>query len=103
MSLNIDLNKIAEELEFDLEDVEMLMDVFLETASENLEKMQKGIENNNFEDIYKSAHSIKGSSGTLTLNDIYELSAFIENSARESIQIDYNSKFIELKNLINSL
>lgn len=103
MGFNIDLNKIALELDFDLEDVEMLMDVFLETANENLNKMEIAIENNNLDDIYKSAHSIKGSSGTLTLNNIYEISAFIEDSARSSIKIDYKSKFIELKNLINLL
>lgn len=103
MGVNIDLNKIAEELDFDLEDVEMLMDLFLETANEKLKKMEIAIENNNLDDIYRLAHSIKGSAGTINLNNIYELSAFIENNARNSIQIDYKSKFIELKNLIESL
>lgn len=103
MGVNIDLNKIAEELDFDLEDVEMLMNLFLETSNENLNKMEIAIENNNLDDIYRLAHSIKGSAGTITLNNIYELSAFIENNARNSIQIDYKSKFIELKNLIESL
>ena len=36
MTNNLDLQKIADELDFDLEDVEMLLEVFVESAEESL-------------------------------------------------------------------
>ena len=103
MNYNTDLNKVAEELDFDLEDVEMLFEAFLEGAEESLVSLNEAINQNNFEGIYTSAHAIKGSAANLTLTDISELAREIENSGRASQDIDYSSKYNELKNLINNI
>lgn len=103
MSYNIDLQKIAEELEFDLEDVEMLMDLFLESVEDSMIALKEAIEENNFDKVYQCSHSIKGSSANLTLMDISNKAQDIEHNARESNHIDYLSKFSELKILIDNL
>lgn len=46
-----------------------------------IEDIHKAVRNNNFEEIGKLAHQLKGSSGTLRINSIYELSKTLENSA----------------------
>jgi len=103
MNTNIDLQKIAHELDFDIEDVEMLVDVFKETAQESLVKMKEAIKNNNFEDIFTSAHSIKGGAANITLNEISSLAEDIELNARAKNSIDYLEKYNKLENMLSNL
>ena len=44
MSYTLDLQKIADELDFDLEDVEMLLEVFLEGANDSMNELKSAIE-----------------------------------------------------------
>lgn len=99
----LDLQKIADELEFDIEDVEMLLDVFIESAKESLVILETAIVNNDYDSIYSSAHSIKGSSANLTLDDISSLAKTLELAARNAEQINYQEIFIQLSNYINNL
>ena len=82
------LQKIADELEFDLEDVQMLMAVFIESAKESLLALRVGIDNSDYDMIFQSAHTIKGSAANLTLFEISNLAKSIESDARELGEID---------------
>ncbi|MDC0933886.1 Hpt domain-containing protein [Arcobacteraceae bacterium] len=99
----INLQKIADELEFDLEDVEMLIEVFLESALESLLALDAAIKERNFVIIFESAHAIKGSSANLTLIEISDTAKTIETAARESKEIDYESLYNKLFTLINGI
>lgn len=104
MILNkIDLNQIAEYLDFDLEDVEMLIVMFIESANETMIELKKAIYENNLEQIYKSAHAIKGSSANLTLMDISNIAKEIEKEAKSGNNIDYISKYEYLEQLIKNM
>lgn len=103
MNYNIDLQNIADQLDFDLEDVEMLMGLFLDTAKESLSKMEQGIVNHNFEDIFISAHSIKGSALNLTLTDISQIAQNIEIEARAKNKIDYLEQYKLLDTMISDI
>jgi len=100
---NIDLEKIADHLDFDLEDVVMLIEVFKEGAIESLETMKKAIEANDLDTVYKSAHSIKGSSANLTLNDISNIAKEIEQNAKEAKEFNYQERYNQLEKLIRSI
>jgi len=99
----LDFQKIADELEFDLEDVEMLIEVFIESALESLALLEHGIKNKDFKEIYESAHAIKGSSANLTLMEISNLAKNIESSAREAIEVDYEHLYTDLAGLVNGI
>ncbi|MEA1917484.1 MAG: Hpt domain-containing protein [Campylobacterota bacterium] len=99
----LDLQKIADELDFDLEDVEMLMEVFLKSVDENLKTVQDGVESSDFDAIFESAHAIKGSASNLTLMNISDIAKDIEHNAREKVSINYEEKFLELKKLIEEI
>ena len=103
MSYKIDLQKIADELDFDLDDVEMLMDIFLEGAQESLEKLETAIDTNDLEQIFQSAHAIKGSSANLTLMDISDLAKVIESESRAGNDMNYLEKFEILKEMISNI
>ncbi len=103
MIYNINLQNIADTLDFDLEDIEMLMEVFIETTTQELQNIQIACDENNFEVISQIAHSIKGSAANLTLMEISNLAKDIEYSAKEEMDINYQDKINTLKNLVNNI
>ncbi len=103
MSYNIDLQEIAEELDFDLEDVEDLIEVFLESSKESLEQLKTAIKNNDKAAMILPSHAIKGSAANLTLMEISSLAQDIELSAKEDKEISYSEKFELLRSAIYNL
>ncbi len=99
----INLQKIADELEFDLDEVKMLIELFVQVSNKALEELKNGIDTKNFEKIFKSAHKIKGSAANLLLNEISELAKEIEMSGREKNNIDYLLKFNKIELLIKEV
>lgn len=103
MNYTIDLQEIADKLDFDLEDIEMLIEVFLEDARESLDVLENAVKTNDIEEIFKSAHSIKGSAANLTLNEISELAREIELNAKENNTYNYEESYKKLKFLTEAL
>jgi len=103
MSKSLDLQKIADELDFDLEDVEMLLEVFIESADESMAQLQEAVLNNNYEDMFNAAHAIKGSAANLTLYEISDLAKTIELNAKELYTFDYEKTLEELKQKIDNI
>jgi HPt (histidine-containing phosphotransfer) domain-containing protein len=103
MKYNVDLEKLADQFGFELDEVKMVVETFLETSKQNLDDMLEGIENNDKEMLSIAAHSLKGSSSTIQLKDISELAKEIELSAKNNKEIDYKKKYEELQKLISDL
>lgn len=103
MNNSIDLQKLADDLDFDLEDVEMLIEVFVETATESLTVLKTAIENDDYEQIFNTAHSIKGSAANLTLSNISEVAKKLETMVRAEEKNDYFEVYLELSQLINNI
>ena len=99
----MNLQYIADSLGFDLEDVTMLIDMFLENANQSLEDLNKAIETKNFLEIKNASHAIKGSSANLMLDNITSISSQIEESAKKESDINYKKLSIELKNRLKTL
>jgi HPt (histidine-containing phosphotransfer) domain-containing protein len=70
---------------------------------ENIEKIQKHINKNNYKEIRELAHSMKGASGNLGLNIMYDTTLNLENNAKEQNVENVNKYFknleIDYKNL----
>ena len=91
------MQDIADILEFDLEDVEMLVDMFLTDANVSLENIEHIIDSNDFEQIKNIAHSIKGSASNLMLEEIREVALEIEDLAKSQTSANYNALFQKLQ------
>jgi HPt (histidine-containing phosphotransfer) domain-containing protein len=99
----IDLNLIAEKLEFDIEDVEMLLNMFIDDALLSLALADKAIETEDFEQMKNIAHGIKGSASNLMIEDITQSAYEIEQLAKDKKSADYKTLFGTLKNQIELL
>ena len=85
----INIDEMAQKMDIDKEDVEMLMGMFMETANENMQALYQAIISKNFDAIRSSAHSMKGSAANLHLDNIYHLAKEIENAATFQKEVDY--------------
>lgn len=103
MENKTDLQHIADELEFELDEVEMLIDVFLESSKAELEKLKGALEKNDLSDLYRSSHAIKGSAANLLLKDIAQLAENIEQKARNEEAFEYKENILLLEKMIDSL
>lgn len=99
----MNMKLLAELLEFDLEDVEMLVDMFLSDAKESLESVEPAIESNDFEQMRNIAHGIKGSALNLMFEDIAKVALHIEQLAKTKSSADYHSLFKKLEVELNSV
>ena len=78
----MDFKKIAEKLGLDIKDIKELFDLYMQTTSADLESLKAAIEAGDAELIHKKAHSIKGASGNLYLDELYGLAREIDDRAR---------------------
>ena len=83
--------------------VELLTDL-KGMVNDNIEKIKKSLENIDFKEIRELAHSMKGASGNLGLNTMYEVTSNMEQSAKDQDAINIKKHLENLeedyKNLI---
>ena len=97
------LDILKKELNLDGDILLGLVEVYFKNVNDDLKLLNRAIEKEDFEDIRKLAHKIKGSSLNLRLDKIGKEASEIEKSAKEKLQIDYKSKFNEMKKEIENI
>ena len=100
---HIDVLELAKNLDFDEEDVQLLLKLFFKNSIDTLKKMKIAAKEVNFDELHSAAHSIKGASGNLRLKPIYELSEKIDELARTKKSANYVSLYEELYRLITTV
>ncbi len=99
----INLEKISQQLGFEEEEVQMLLDMFYESTTQSMQTLKNAIETLDFETIKQEAHSIKGSAANLMLDDIFNISKEIEDAAKDKLNINYNRIYSLLESSLHSL
>lgn len=64
--------------------IPMLVESYLEESEEILTRLEEAIRVKDYESINHNAHSIKGSSGNLHFNEIYEMAKSMELAGKNS-------------------
>lgn len=103
MNKKPDLEKIAKKLDFTLDELEMLVSLFLESGFEDIKSMKKAFYDGDFNKITKLAHGLKGASANLYLEDINILTKEIETNAKEVLDFEYEKKIDQLEELLHKL
>jgi len=85
----VNIEKKSEEIGLKPEFVKMLFDAFVQESAQILKNLQEATLKKDFDAIERHAHSFKGSSGNLQLNEMYELSKSIEFAAKDK-KVDFN-------------
>jgi histidine phosphotransfer protein HptB len=93
----------AQRLGLELEEYIELIELFLETADTDINRMEKAAAANDFTTLVERSHSLKGSSGNLGLTEIYEKAKQIETNARDASIEGFDNLLLLIKQQINMI
>jgi len=80
----MDIKTAADGLGLDEDEFIEIVELFIDTARADIDKLQEGFENGDAEKAGNAAHSLKGASGTLGFMDIAEIAKKAEEDAKKN-------------------
>ena len=80
----MNFRELSENLGLEEEEYLELIDLFIDTGTSDLNKLQSAVEEGNGDEAANAAHSLKGAAGSLGLMDLYETAKVIEGKARNN-------------------
>jgi len=99
----MEMMELAENIGLDVEDFSEIFEIYLETTSSYLGELKTALQEGDMQAVHEKAHSIKGASGNLGLNELYELAIDIDDQVRgdstdglESLVEKFTKKYEEL-------
>ncbi len=108
-TIPIDLPSVMERIGGDEKFLHELIDIYIEDFIEKYANLKQAIDRSDFLVIKEIGHSLRGSSGNLSLNGLHNTSVNIELSGREEnieqaklLFIQLNKEFEKLKNFLPS-
>ncbi len=99
----IDIDYISNVLGFEVEDMIMLIEMFIESSDDAISSLYRAIDDSNFEEIAKNAHTIKGSAANLNLESISQIAEKIEHLAKKGVEDNYRAMVEALDEELNSV
>ena len=101
---NLNYSEIAASIGLKEKYLPILLGSFVDETKTILVELQKAIDATDYKNIKLHAHSIKGSSGNLKLNEIYEMAKEIEASASDTdSSFNYQGYLTAIDNALNTL
>jgi len=82
--VKMNFGKLAENIGLEEDEFMELVKLFVETTAAELNKLQSAIDQKNLNEVIEASHSIKGASGNLGFQEIYDLAKGIEMNARKN-------------------
>ncbi|WP_430885309.1 response regulator [Fusibacter sp. JL216-2] len=95
------MKTLHEITEIDLNDLECMYHDFLEDLYTELTRIQNHIKENDFTEVKKDAHRLKGSSGNLQLHALYDQVIKLEEGAHEEDVLKCNKALHNIENVMN--
>ncbi len=86
---------ICENLGLEEDEYIELLQLFVETGNANLQRLQTALSELDWQQVVRSAHTLKGASGNLGLTDIHQSASQIERHAAER-QIEILTQQVQL-------
>ena len=85
---NISAEEMAAKIGLNVKHIPMLVQSFTDESKGIMEQLESAVNAKDYAAISNAAHSIKGSSGNLKFNEMYELAKEVELSAK-AVKEDY--------------
>lgn len=82
-----------------MEDVKEIFNDYIDSIPYMLKNIQDALESDDFGSLSRLSHQLKGSSGNLRINEIYQLTLKLEEFARNKDKSNCENVFLEIKNL----
>jgi len=90
----------AEMLGMDKDSVVSIANEYLSCIDEDLDELQRAIQENDYERIAFASHKIKGVAANLGMEHVSSMASHINTHAKKTIEIDYNLYYTTLERVI---
>lgn len=94
---SMNIAQLAHKMGYDEEDVRIMVTMFLAKIDAQLHVLDEAAAAHDYKTLFSTAHSIKGSSGNIGLDGVYEITSEIDHAARKSEEINYRPLIEKLK------
>ncbi len=78
----MDFKSLGENLGLEEDEFIEIVELFIDTAHKDFERIQAAVNNNNPQELVESSHSLKGAAGNLGFSEISICAEFIEKKGR---------------------
>ena len=79
------IGELAEKIGLQVEEFKEIFEIYLETTASSLKELDDALTVGDAAKVHQKAHSLKGSSANLHLNQLFELAEEIDNHASKNI------------------
>ena len=84
----------------DKNDTNKIFEVYVKSLHEMMKNIEEALVNNDFKELCKISHQLKGSSGNLKIKEIFELAKMLETSALTKDKSDCELTFLKMKDYL---
>lgn len=95
--------ELAENLGLEEDEFLELVELYIETCSADLAKLESAVQQSNIKEVAELSHSIKGSSGNLGFMNVFEMAKEIEEKARNHIIEGAVSSVQSIKEIVKQI
>ena len=98
--ITVDLSVLKDLVGDDIDSIRSIIELFLTTMPPSIEKMKQYDDQQDWENLFKTAHTVKSSVSVIKVDELYDAVVAVESKAENRVELDSIRpmiEFIELK------
>ncbi len=99
----MDVQALSESIGFELDEFLEMLELFIESGGEDLAALEAAVAAGDAQRAHEASHSLKGSAGSLGLDDIFELARNIDDRNRRGLLEGIDQQVEELRSRYEAL
>jgi HPt (histidine-containing phosphotransfer) domain-containing protein len=99
----MDYSYLASQLGFDEDEFMELVELFVETSLSDLDRIRKGLADQDLSEVAAGSHSIKGAAGNLGFEALSALALEVEMAAKQGNMEGFDARVVQLETRIKEL
>ena len=92
----MNIKELSENLGLEEDEYSEMLDLFFQSGGADIVRIEQALKEANAERVHEAAHSLKGSSGSLSLDNIFDLASAIDGKSRQGILEGLDELALEL-------
>ena len=93
----MNIKELGENIGLDEEEYIEMLAIFIESGSEDIEKLENAIKEGSSEKAHQASHSLKGSSGNMGLDALFKLAKAVDDKVRDGVMDGIESMLKEIR------
>jgi len=93
--ITVDLSVLKDLVGDDIDSIRSIIELFLTTMPPSIEKMKQYDDQQDWENLFKTAHTVKSSVSVIKVDELYDAVVAVESKAENRVELDSIRPMIE--------